>query len=126
MKKILFIIIACLYTCFAYSSNISKSYSFNIPKEIKAVDLKIPRNKVKFIDPSGNRAIDANEQCELQFNVVNDGTIDAINYLAKINITGKNKGLTHERFLSLPTIPKGKSISVTIPVQSNMQRSPRV
>jgi len=59
-------------------SNISPSYSFDIRKKIDPPILSYV-GEVKFIDANGNRAIDANEKCALEFTIENSGKGDALN-----------------------------------------------
>lgn len=120
MKHIFTSILLVLGTLLVSASNVSSIMSFNIQKEVKPPILSIVEGSVKLIEPSGNNAIDANENCKLQFKVSNTGIGDALNCIAKVNMTGVSNGLTIES-VNLPTIPVGQTTVVEIPLSTNMQ-----
>ena len=55
--------------------------------------LAIVPNSVKFVDPNGNNAIDADETCYIRLKVENKGTGDAFNCIAKIGTSEPAQGL---------------------------------
>ena len=62
MKRLLLLLV--LLPSFMFGqSNMSKPKSFHIAKEVKPPVLNIEKGSVYFADPSGNNAIDANENC---------------------------------------------------------------
>lgn len=101
------------------ASNVSGIMSFNIQKEIKPPILEVVDGSVALIEPSGNKAIDANEQCKIQFKVRNYGLGDAINCVARISISGDVNGLSYKS-KKLPTIPVDKTILIEIPIMATM------
>lgn len=102
------------------ASNVSGIMSFNIKREIKPPILNIVPGSVQLIEPSGNNAIDANEQCFLRFKVSNSGIGDAVNCVAKLNVNGVTNGLTYSS-VKLPTIRVDETATVQIPLYANMQ-----
>ena len=120
MKTAIITIVLVLSSIMCWASNISPIMSFNIQKEVKPPILSIVDGSMKFIETSGNNAIDANEQCKLQFRVSNDGRGDAVNCVARVNAKGYTNGLQLSEVI-LPKIPVGKTILVEIPFKTNMQ-----
>lgn len=102
------------------ASNVSPIMSFNIQKEIKPPILHIVDGSVILIEPSGNNAIDANENCKLQFKVSNTGLGDAMNCVAKVNLVGNTSGLDYKN-VSLPVIAVGETKTIEIPFNATMQ-----
>jgi len=87
-------------------SNISPSYSFDIRKKIDPPILSYV-GEVKFIDANGNRAIDANEKCALEFTIENSGKGDALNLKAVLKASGVKSGISFVNTTPLMNIPKG-------------------
>lgn len=103
----------------AQTSAMSPIGSLNIRKEVKPAILNIVPNTIRFVDKTGNNAIDANEQCKITFQVRNDGTGDGIGCVAKVTLTGTKTAVqTHN--VNLPTIRVGQTINVDIPVTAGM------
>ena len=119
MKRIYLSVIIFLTSLLTYASNVSGIMSFNIQREIKPPILTIVPGSVKLIEPSGNNAIDANEECKLQFTVTNTGIGDAISCIAKLNVTGVTNGLTYNS-VNLPIISVGDVKTVEIPLSTNI------
>lgn len=120
MKNIFTLILFVLGTLLVNASNISPIMSFNIQKEVKPPILNIVEGSVKLIEPSGNNAIDANENCKLQFKVSNTGVGDALNCTAVVNVTGQTKGMVYKS-KKLPTITVGGIQTIEIPIATDMQ-----
>lgn len=121
MKTAIITIVLVLSSIMCWASNISPIMSFNIRKELKPPFLSIVDGSMNFIEPSGNNAIDANEQCKLQFRVSNkEGRGDAVNCVARVNAKGNTNGLQLSP-VRLPKIPVGETILVEIPFKTNMQ-----
>lgn len=120
MKNIFTLILFVLGTLLVNASNISPIMSFNIQKEVKPPILNIVEGSVKLIEPSGNNAIDANENCKLQFKVSNTGVGDALNCTAVVNVTGQTRGMLYKS-KKLPTISVGGIQTIEIPITTDMQ-----
>lgn len=119
MKNIFTLILFVLGTLLVNASNISPIMSFNIQKEVKPPILNIVEGSVKLIEPSGNNAIDANENCKLQFKVSNTGVGDALNCTAVVNVTGQTRGMVYKS-KKLPTISVGGIQTIEIPITTDM------
>lgn len=48
---------------------------------------------LRFIDEDGNKAINANENCKIEFKLINTGKGDALNIKALVNATGNTEGI---------------------------------
>ncbi len=81
--------------------------------------LEIAANSVKFIDPNGNNAIDAGEDCYISFDVTNNGKGSASRCVASATTTNNVDGLVLKS-VDVPTIGAGKTINVRIPVTADM------
>ena len=86
---VLFLISSAL---FSQSNGISKAYSFDIRKKIEPPLLAV--EGLKFIDEDGNKAINANENCKIEFKLINTGKGDALNIKALVNATGNIEGIS--------------------------------
>ncbi len=82
--------------------------------------LELVANSVQFVDPNGNNAIDAGEDCVIKFQVVNKGKGTARKCIASVLSADVNHGLNLES-QKLPAIEPGKKISVTLPVKANLE-----
>ena len=105
---------------FAFSqSNKSKPMSFNIQKEVKPAILELVAGSVEFIEPSGNNAIDANEECKIRLSVKNTGIGDGYNCTAKIVAEGTTNGVKClDQKLSV--IKVGSTMMVELPIVASM------
>ena len=81
--------------------------------------LELVANSVQFVDPNGNNAIDAGEDCVIKFEVVNKGKGTASKCVASVLSADVNQGLNLES-RQLPDIRSGQTISVTLPVKANL------
>ena len=81
--------------------------------------LEIAANSVKFVDPSGNNAIDAGEDCYIKFKVSNKGKGAANNCKASVLTADVVKGL-HLGSVSIPSLAAGASEEVLIPISSEL------
>lgn len=100
-------------------SNMSKSKSFFIAKEIKPPVLNINQATMILKEPSGNNAIDANEACGISFDVINSGTGEGRGCIARITATGSTSDI-HFSDVILNNIPAGETLRVEIPLSSGM------
>lgn len=81
--------------------------------------LEIVANSVKFIDPNGNNAIDAGEDCYISFDVTNKGNGAASRCVASATTTNNVDGLVL-RSVDVPTIGAGQTKTIRIPVTADM------
>lgn len=100
-------------------SNKSNVFSVNIQKEVKPAILELVPGSVTFIEPSGNNAIDANENCKIQLQIKNIGTGDGYNCVARVASEGSITGIKCSN-INLPVIPVGRTMTVDIPVNAAM------
>lgn len=100
-------------------AGISPVGSLNIRKEVKPAILNIVPNSIRFVDATGNNAIDANEQCKIVFQLRNDGMGDGIGCIAKATLTGTTAAV-QTRNITLPQIKVGETVSVEIPISAGM------
>ena len=97
MKRAFYLFVFCCICALAWAqSNVSNTISVNIQKEVKPAILEIVEGSIRFVDPSGNNAIDANETCRILFAVKNTGVGDGYNCVARIkgiyyNLDSSNK-----------------------------------
>ena len=82
--------------------------------------LELVEKSVQFIDPNGNNAIDAGEECVIKFEIINKGKGTAKKCIASILSADVNHGLILES-KQLPEVQSGKKISVTLPVKANLE-----
>lgn len=100
-------------------SNKSKPMSFNIQKEVKPAILELVAGSVEFVEPSGNNAIDANEECKIRLSVKNTGIGDGYNCTAKIVAEGTTNGVKcSDKKLSV--IKVGSTMMVELPIEASM------
>jgi len=70
--------------------------------------------QVAFVEPSGNRILDAEETGTLVLTIQNRGKGDAFDVRVEIKATGKTDGLTFERNVLIGTIPAGQTVKKEI------------
>ena len=100
-------------------SNMSKPKIFHIAKEVKPPVLNIEHGSVFFADPSGNNAIDANENCAIKFQVKNTGAGDGLGCYARITALGTTDGINYND-IKLNTISAGQTKMVEIPISAGI------
>ena len=81
--------------------------------------LEIVPNSFKFIDPNGNNAIDAGEQCFLSFEVTNKGKGTAQGCMVNIQSADNIKGLQLGS-VELPSLNAGETEKVRVPITADM------
>lgn len=123
MKKafIPFIVIALLVLCHrVYSQTETKTPvgSLNIVKEVKPPILQL-QGQINFTEPSGNKAIDANETCILSLTVKNSGMGDGYGLVGRIRTKGNVLGITTQD-VTLPTIKVGQTYTVDFPITADV------
>ena len=114
---VLFLISSAL---FSQSNGISKAYSFDIRKKIEPPLLAI--EGLRFIDEDGNNAINANENCKIEFKLINTGKGDALNIKALFNATGNTDGIYFLKSQNLFKVDKlGGSQTFLIKIKSDFK-----
>ena len=81
--------------------------------------LEVASNSVKFVDPSGNNAIDAGEECYIKFKVTNKGKGTAQNCVASILSADVVNGLTLSS-VNLQPLSAGATKEISIPINSSL------
>ena len=74
---------------------------------------------IKFVEPSGNDILNAEETGKLVVTVKNSGRGDAFDCRAQIAIAKHIRGLSYEREVALGTIPAGETYVKEIPLTAN-------
>lgn len=119
--KNLILSLLCLMPLFTFGQDgITQKGSLNIVRETKPPVLSVVKGSVKFVDQSGNNAIDANEVCYIEFDVANSGMGNATGCIASAQLTGNMTGVGIQQ-VSLPIIEVGKTQHVVLPIKSTLQ-----
>jgi hypothetical protein len=122
MKNLLAILFSICFLNAALSQieTVSPTYTFSIKKKVEPPILNFVAGSVQFKDSDGNNAINANEQCSIEFQLQNTGTGDGLNLKALVKIVGSNDGITVATSTPLATCGKQQIMSYSIPVTSSM------
>ena len=96
----------------------TRAGSLSIVKEVKPPILQL-QGQIVFSEPSGNRAIDAGEQCSLRLTVKNAGLGDGFGLRGRIRARNATPGIT-VREVDVPTIKVGATQTVEFPITANM------
>ena len=122
MKNLLAILFSICFLNAALSQieTVSPTYTFSIKKKVEPPILNFVAGSVQFKDSDGNNAINANEQCSIEFQLQNTGIGDGLNLKALVKIVGSNDGITVAASTPLATCGKDEIISYSIPVTSSM------
>ena len=96
-------------------SNVSAPMDFYIEKEVVPAVLNIVPGTLQFLDQDNNNVIDANEKCQIRFQVVNSGRGDGYGCVARTTFTGNTQGVSISD-VHLPIIPAGSKQWVEIPI----------
>lgn len=118
-KSILFLLILFCVNMIA-QDNVSAPMDFNIQKDVVPAVLSVVPKTLQFVDEDNNGVIDANEQCKVRFQIVNQGRGDGYGCVAQTTFTGATQGVTI-RDVQLPVIPAGGKYWVEIPINANAQ-----
>jgi len=99
----------------------SSAQSFNISKDPpKPPILNMISGSLRFIDTNGNRVIDANEKCSLEFEFENQGFGDGIGLVATTSLKSPVADLNVEGRVALPTLGIKQKQKVSIPITAGM------
>ena len=108
------------FALFSQSNGTSKIYSFDIRKKIEPPLLAV--EGIKVIDEDGNKAINANENCKIEFKLINTGKGDALNIKALVNATGNTEGISFLKSQNLFKVDKlGGSQTFLIEIKSDFK-----
>jgi hypothetical protein len=110
---------AISFSSFAQQEALTRRKSLNIVKEIKPPVINFVEGSMRLMDPSGNDAIDAQENCKITFKINNTGVGDGLGCMARIRATGSTEGLSYRDY-EIPTIKVGETRTVEIPVAASM------
>jgi hypothetical protein len=105
---------------FAQIEAVSPTYSFSIKKKIEPPILDFVVGSLQFKDADGNNAINANEECSIEFQLQNTGTGDGLNLKALVKVVGTTAGITIAASTAIENCAKGKTVSYTLPLTGNM------
>jgi hypothetical protein len=122
MKKILFLSFCLLISIITSAQNTatSSSGSFDIRKKIEPPLLEFVEAPM-FVDSDGNKAINANEDCNIVFKLKNTGKGDALNLNASLKATGTTSGITIKSKQSMLKVDKlGGIRSYELPISSDI------
>ena len=120
IKKVLLFAVFLAYSfVLVAQTNVSRTKSFHIVKEVRPPVLDIVQGSVQFVDVSGNNAIDANEKCRIRMQVCNSGMGDAHGCTAVIDAVGTRQGLTLSN-KRITLIKKGETQTIEFPIVADM------
>ena len=118
-KVLLFAVFSVISFVIVAQTNVSRTKSFHIVKEVRPPVLDVVQGSVQFIDATGNNAIDANEHCKIRMQVSNTGLGDAYGCTAVIEATGARQGLKlANKRISL--IKKDETQTIEFPITADM------
>ena len=118
-KVLLFAVFSAFSFVLVAQTNVSRTKSFHIVKEVRPPVLDIVQGSVQFVDVSGNNAIDANEKCRIRMQVCNSGMGDAHGCTAVIDAVGTRQGLTLSN-KRITLIKKGETQTIEFPIVADM------
>ncbi len=81
--------------------------------------MSITNNAISFVDANKNNALDAFEQCKLQFEVKNTGKGDGTGLAVMLTAKGSNGGVTFRSSTTLPVIKPGATYLAEVPLSAN-------
>lgn len=81
--------------------------------------LVLEDNSVTFFDASNNNRIDADEKCDIKFQIKNNGKGVARYCEVRVRISGSVKGIICNT-VRLPAISPGQKYDITVPITSNI------
>ncbi len=122
MKNLLLFLFSICFVnaMFSQTEAVSPTYTFSIKKKVEPPILDFVAGSLQFKDADGNNAINANEQCSIDFQLQNIGTGDGLNLKALVKIVGSTSGITLVATTPIAVCGKGKTMAYSIPLSSNM------
>ncbi len=73
---------------------------------------------INFIEPSGNKLLDAEEKANLELSLKNEGEGSAINLKIKIE-SSADFGITYDKEFNIPKIKSGETQKILIPIKAD-------
>ena len=120
MKKLVLFLAILFCVNVMAQDNVSAPMDFNIRKDVVPAVLSVVPRTLQFVDEDDNGVIDANEQCKVRFQIVNQGRGDGYGCVAQTTFTGATQGVTISD-VQLPMIPAGGKYWVEIPIEATAQ-----
>ena len=120
MKKLVLFLAILFCVNVMAQDNVSAPMDFNIRKDVVPAVLSVVPRTLQFVDEDDNGVIDANEQCKVRFQIVNEGRGDGYGCVAQTTFTGATQGVTISD-VQLPIIPAGGKYWVEIPINATAQ-----
>lgn len=77
------------------------------------------QTSMKFVEPSGNKILDADETGKLILTLTNNGKGDAFDVQAEVTASKKLAGLAFDGKVAIGTIPAGKTVTREIPLRAS-------
>lgn len=107
---------------FAYCQNAANSRpkSYVIKPKIEPPILELIPGSLKFKDDNANNAIDASENCSIEFGLKNTGFGEALNLLAQVEVQGTSAGIQISRQIPLAKVLVNGTTQYRIPITSDM------
>lgn len=118
MKKSILLLVVLFCVNVVAQDNVSAPMDFNIQKEVVPAVLSVVPRTLQFVDEDDNGVIDANEQCKVKFQIVNQGRGDGYGCVAQVEASGTTQGITIKD-VQLPMIPAGDKYWVEIPIKAS-------
>jgi hypothetical protein len=121
MKIFIIAVLLLVYSPF-WSQTYSDSpvYSFRIRQKVEPPILSIEEGSLRFVDANGNNAIDALEECAIQFRLRNTGKGDGINLKATLTTASKASGVSYPATQALEILKAGASNNYSLRVNSDI------
>ncbi len=119
MKRIFFFLVLLPFAVGMLAQNQGKSRvgSANVAHEIKPAVLDIIPSSIKFVDATGNRAIDASEDCKLIFQVMNRGAGAGYGCIARATAAGTTTDISVQD-QPIGVIPINGTQTIELPIIS--------
>ena len=118
MKQILSLVMIWVTMSLMAQSNISTPMDFYIEKEVVPAVLNVVPGTLQFVDQDNNNVIDANEKCQIRFQIVNSGRGDGYGCVARTTATGNTQGIVISD-VRLPVVPAGAKQWVEVPIAAS-------
>ncbi len=118
MRNLNLFIILLLCCNILAQSNVSAPMDFHIEKEVVPAVLNVVPGTLQFVDQDNNNVIDANEKCQIRFQIVNSGRGDGYGCVARTTATGNTQGIVISD-VRLPVVPAGAKQWVEVPIAAS-------
>ncbi len=120
MKRIfsILVLLSFVFGIFAQMQGKSRIGSVNVAHEVVPAVLDIIPTSIRFVDATGNRAIDASEHSKLIFQVTNRGAGVGYGCVARVTVSGTTTGIV-VKDVPVKVIPANGIQIVEIPILSD-------